>query len=116
MKQGNILYVIVHESCVTEAARKNSISIKVEKELERIKTKEKHIFIEEPLEEVSNLMPKPSQDLEVKVCGAYYGGEFWCINRHQKALKKAGYKSKIHIPGSLIYNYNHYKRNCEEFI
>lgn len=106
MKQSNPLYIIVHESCVTEAPSKNNRCFKVEKELERIKSTERHIFIEDPLDEADKSMGSPTEELDVRVCGAYYGSPKWCVNRHLTALKKAGYKAKIHIPGSLIYSYN----------
>lgn len=102
------LFVIVHESCITQSKTKNKKQAKVERELQRIKQEELFLLIEDTLDEphpkVYDLAKK--EQTEIKVCGAFYGGQRWCINRHVTALRKAGYKANIYIQGSLFYNYN----------
>lgn len=104
MENKKQLYLIVHEDCIDEGRQTNQ-SKRVKQELERVRREEDFLPIEE-LHILHPDMPEPSQDLEVMVCGAYYGKEVWCINRHMKTLKNSGYKAKIYLKGSLCYNHD----------
>jgi hypothetical protein len=98
-----VLYVIVHPKCFDEVDLYNLIEAK-RKKLDKIQKKFPFFVIDDfknPSEIHEDMIP-PHPNLEVRVCGAYYGGDdTWCVDEQFDSLKKTGYNVEIYEPACL---------------
>lgn len=99
------LYVIVHENCVTYSTS-NADSKNVKNEISKIKREKAFILLEDNPNELHPDMPLPDERLKVFVCGAFWGGKKWCVNKQLKLLKKTGYDVQIDYDASLKHDYD----------
>ena len=108
MKQ-RIVYVIVHETSLNELEY-SSRKINVQKEIARIKRDEEYFSLDgaddSPSEVHGEWFPLDPR-LKIRVCGAFYGREDFCVNKQRTALKIKGYQATIYTKGSLICFHNH---------
>ncbi|MEA3329333.1 MAG: hypothetical protein U9Q06_01165 [Nanoarchaeota archaeon] len=103
------IYIIVHETSLNESG--DSLrKMKVQKEIERIKREETYFQLDgaddSPNEIHTEMLPSNPR-LKIKVCGAFYGREDFCVNQQRTALKNQRYHAVIHTKGSLICFHNH---------